>query len=352
MSKLFTISALTLSVGLFASSASAQVNLSGETAGQGGVPGTVHAHIAEAAAAAGVANVQVQYGQTLTNSVQNLAEGKTDIVSAPQSLPFMLSKGVGPYAKLGKEKGAELAANIRYLFTYSFGYTGLYAFDTVGVKGWEDLKGRKVYNGPPRGAALVSARQAIQLLGGGKDGTDYTGVQVNWAQDIKTVTDGSAEAVVLPMTFPDRRITAAVASGKMTLFSMTKDIFETEGFQRWATAPGGAPLRLPVEQMGYGNMADSVTVLSEDGIFRAVSTTGAEAVNKDMDEEMAYQLTKAVIDSLDALKGKTPWGPNVGLGVVSVPESGLCGVNPVKYHPGAVRAWEEAGYTIPDCAKP
>ena len=28
-----------------------------------------------------------------------------------------------------------------------------------------------------------------------------------------------------------------------------------------------------------------------------------------------------------------------------------CGPNPLKYHPGAVAAWEEAGYTIPDCAK-
>lgn len=352
MSRLFSISALATAAGVLASAAAAQVNLAGETAGQGGVPGTVHAHIAEVAAAAGIANVQVQYGQTLTNSVLNLAEGKSDIVSAPQSLPFLLSKGVGPYAKLGAEKGAELAANIRVLFTYSFGYTGLYAFDTVGLKGWEDLKGRKVYNGPPRGAALVSARQMIQLLGGGKDGTDYTGVQVNWVQDIKTITDGSAEAVVLPMTFPDRRVTAAVASGKITLYSPSKEIFDSEAFQKWATAPGGAPLRLPVDQMGYDNMADSVSVVSEDGVFRAVSTTGAEAVHKDMDEEMAYQLTKAVIESLDALKAKTPWGPNVGLGVVSVPESGLCGVNPMKYHPGAVRAWEEAGYTIPDCAKP
>jgi hypothetical protein len=30
----------------------------------------------------------------------------------------------------------------------------------------------------------------------------------------------------------------------------------------------------------------------------------------------------------------------------------MCGPSPVKYHPGAVRAWEEAGYTVPDCAKP
>lgn len=337
---------------LIAGAASAQVNLSGETAGQGGVPGTVHAHLGEVAAANGIANVQIQFGQTLTNSVQNLAEGKTDIVSSPQLLPFLLANGRGPYSALGKEAGAELAANIRVLFTYSFGYTGLYAFDANGVKGWEDLKGRRVYNGPPRGAALVMGQQIIQFMGGGKEGTDYTGIQVNWEQDIKTITDGSAEAIVLPMTFPDRRVTAALASGNMTLFSQPKEIFESEAFQKYASTPGAAPLRIPVENMGYGSMADQVTIVSEDGLFRAVSTTGSEIVHKDMDEELAYQLTKAVIDSLDALKAKAPWGPNVGLGVLEVPDSGLCGLNPMKYHPGAVRAWEEAGYTVPDCAKP
>ena len=29
----------------------------------------------------------------------------------------------------------------------------------------------------------------------------------------------------------------------------------------------------------------------------------------------------------------------------------MCGQNPIRYHPGAVAAWEEAGYTIPDCAQ-
>ena len=32
--------------------------------------------------------------------------------------------------------------------------------------------------------------------------------------------------------------------------------------------------------------------------------------------------------------------------------TGMCGAMPLKYHPGAVRAWEEAGYTVPDGEKP
>ena len=39
-------------------------------------------------------------------------------------------------------------------------------------------------------------------------------------------------------------------------------------------------------------------------------------------------------------------------GVIDKKTAGLCGANPVKFHPGAVRAWEEAGHSVPECAKP
>jgi len=33
-----------------------------------------------------------------------------------------------------------------------------------------------------------------------------------------------------------------------------------------------------------------------------------------------------------------------------VPMQGMCGANPVKYHPGAARAWIDAGYKLDECA--
>ena len=158
------------------------------------------AHLAEAAAAADVANIQVADGQTLTNSVQNVAEGNTDIAGTPYILPFLLSKGLGPYSKLGAEKGAELASNLRALYPVTLGIFALYAYDSKGLKGWDDLEGRTIYNGPPRGAAVTNARTIIQLTAGLKEGEGYEGVQVNWGQAVKTITDGSADAVVLPLS--------------------------------------------------------------------------------------------------------------------------------------------------------
>jgi len=110
--------ALGVATTLSLSTAQSAENLTGETASPGGSIHLSMAHLAEVAAAKGIANIQVADGQTLTNSIQNVAEGKSDIAGTPYILPFLLSKGRGPYSKLGKEKGAELADNLRALCLY------------------------------------------------------------------------------------------------------------------------------------------------------------------------------------------------------------------------------------------
>ena len=341
--------ALGMAALLASSAASAVENLTGETASPGGSIHLSMAHLAEVAAEAGVANIQVADGQTLTNSVQNVAEGKTDVAGTPYILPFLLSKGRGPYSKLGAEKGAELASNLRALYPVTLGIFALYAYDSKGLKGWGDLEGKTIYNGPPRGAAVANARAVIQLSAGLKEGDGYKGVQVNWGQAVKTITDGSADAVVLPILVPDSRITAALAAGNMTVWSLPKDKYEGDAFQKYLRAPGSAPFELSMSEMDLG---PGVTVKSEDGTFRGLATIGGDIVNKDMSFELAKGLTKAHIDTLDRLKAKAPFAKHAGYGIVDAVKSGMCGPNPLKYHAGAVAAWEEAGYVIDDCAKP
>ena len=125
---------LTLAASMI-SSAQAQTILTAETAAPNTTPGISIISLSEAAKKAGVADIQVSAGQTLTNSVQNVAEGKSDIAAAPYILPFLLSRGVGPYASLGKEKGAELVKNLAALYSYRVSVQGLYAYDSAKITG-------------------------------------------------------------------------------------------------------------------------------------------------------------------------------------------------------------------------
>lgn len=332
-----------------ASTSFAQSNLSAETAAPNTVPGTSVLSLGEVAAQEGIADIQVKTNQTLTNSVQNVAEGSTDVATAPFLLPFLLSRGAGPYGALGAEKGAELAGQLATLYTYRYSVYGLSAYDSKQFAGWDAIEGATLYNGPPRGAALTKARGLVKLATGLDDGEGYSGVQVNWGQAVKTITDGSADAHVLPMSFPDGRLGQASASGAITVFSFPKETFESESGEKFGNAPGNIALSMPIEENMFG---ENISVSSVDDVFRGYADVGGEIVNVSMDEELAYKLTKAFLDNIDVYKNKAPNMPSSWFGETKVQLTGLCGPSPLKYHPGAVRAWEEAGFTLPDCAKP
>ncbi len=227
--------------------------------------------------------------------------------------------------------------------------SGSYAYDSSNISGWDGLEGKTIYNGPPRGAALTNARLLIKVNTGMEEGSGYEGVQVNWGQAVKTIQDGSADAFVLPMSFPDPRVTAALASGDITIWSVSKEVFDGEAFQNVGKLPGTVPVELPLSEMGYG---DGVTVVSEDDMFRGPGTVGADIVNVNMDFDLAKSLTAAFIKNIESIyHTKAPFMPGTWHGETDPAITDMCGNNPIKYHPGAVAAWEEAGYTIPDCAK-
>lgn len=348
MSKFTTLTS-TVTALFIAAGAHAQANLTAETASPVSVPGVTVLALSELAAAAGIANIQVSAGQTLTNSTQNVAEGKTDIAASPFALPFLLSKGVGPFAKLGKDKGAELAANLAVLYTYRFAVYAVSSYESGNFGGYGAIEGATIYNGPPRGAALNRARAMVKLATGLDDGTGYTGVQVNWGQAVKTITDGSAAAQLLPMNFPDARQGQAAASGAMVVHSFPKDVFESDAGQRYAKAPGTAGVKVEIADKMFG---PKFSVISEDNMFRGYADIGGEVVNVSMADDMAYALTKAFLDGQELLNAKSPMMKTAWLAETALEFTGMCGPMPMKYHPGAVRAWEEAGFSLPDCAKP
>ncbi|MBD3662836.1 C4-dicarboxylate ABC transporter substrate-binding protein [Sulfitobacter sp. TSTF-M16] len=333
--------AITLATG-----AHAQANLTAETASPGGAVHLSPAHLTEIAGTKGIANIQLADGQTLTNSIQNVAEGKTDIAGTPYILPFLMSRGVGPYGSLGAEKGAELAGNLRAITPVTLGIFFLFAYDAKGIGGWDDIEGRTIYNGPPRGGALTNARSMIQIITGLKDGEGYTGIQTNWGQSGALIASGEPDAIVLPELFPGSRLTTAAAAGKMTGWSMPKEIYEGEAMQKYMVAPGSAPFTMNVDELSE-TMGDDWSFVSEDDTFRAFATIGGNVVHKDMDDTLVYDLVSAYVATMDDLKAKAPFGNSVGF---DAPMQGMCGANPVKYHPAAARAWRDAGYEVDDCA--
>ncbi|MDP5347017.1 MAG: C4-dicarboxylate ABC transporter substrate-binding protein [Paracoccaceae bacterium] len=329
-SRLTRTTAIVAGLMLSGQMALAQANLTVETSSAGNSPHLSTLHLADVVGRMGIANLQVQEGQTATNSMLNVAEGKSDIVTAPTLLHFLLEKGRGPFSSVG-ERGQEIAPNVKVSYT--------------------DIKGRTVWNGPPSGAALTVGRQTLQLGSGGfKDGEDYKGLQTNWGQLPTALVDGSAEAFMVPITFPSDRVVTALAAGNVNIISFPKDIWESEGMQKFLKAPGNAPVVIKGEEMGYAE-GSGVTLISEDGMFRSPGVPFATVARADLPDDVVKAIVAAYIATLPELKTRSPYAANVNYDVVDADVTGLCNGLSLKYHPGAVAAWEEAGYAIPDCAK-
>lgn len=332
------------------SAALAQANLTAETSSPGNSPHLSTVHLADALSREGIANIQVQEGQTATNSIVNLAEGKSDIATVPTVLHFLLEHGRGPFSKIG-EQGDAMADKVMALYPFNAGAYGLMTHVSTGIRSFEDLKNKTVWNGPPRGAALTLGRQTILLGSGGyEDGKDYKGFQTNWGELPTVLVDGSADAILVPLTFPSDRVTTALAAGEVNIISMPKAIFESEAVQKFLSAPGNSPIEIKEEDMGYGP-DQGVHLISEDGVFRSPGVPFATMVRADLDTELVKKMVAAYIASIPELKQRAPYARNVNFDVVDQATTGFCGGLTLKYHPGAVAAWEEAGYAIPDCAK-
>ena len=339
----------TLAASFVAGGAQAQsLKLTMTAGGIGGATDIAARNLAEVASANKIATIQVQVGKTLTKTLRDVAEGKTNITAGANVLPFLMSRGLGPYSGLGKENGKKLADSLRMLYPYHLASMYLVAFQSAGIDSFEKLRGKVVHNGPPRGGALITARQVIQLSAGLTDGKHYTGKQIAWGQATSIFLDRSVDAALRPGTNPAEFMPIYLAAGKLNLVSVPKAKWEGPAWQKFLNAPGNAPAFFPIRELEH--YGPNVKIISEDRMFRTVAITGGDFVNRNMDKNLAKALTAAFIKSVPNLMKKVPFAKGQRYGTVDNTEHGICNAG-VKLHPGAVEAWEEAGHKVVDCAK-
>lgn len=334
--------------------ATAQVTLTAETTTPGSSPHYIDTTLAAILDSAGVATLQITEGATLTNSVQAVAEGRLDMAPAPLILPFLLSRGIGPYSGVGAEDGAEMAANLRVLF-WNAGSAQIFAYyNSNPVDDIRSLDGLRIWNGPPRGAALTSGRAMVQLLSGGKDGEDYEGIQTPWPDTVSSITGGGADAWTIPEGLPSGRQIAIAAAGGITIHDVPSDILASELGQQILAAPGHAPYSMPVQAFRDAYAGNDITIVTDDDTFDSFATAFGQVVNASMDEELAYQITRAFLAGEERFIEGSPRGPfaNISFGDLDGVTQGACGAVQIKMHAGAIRAFEEAGHTVADCLRP
>ena len=255
--------------------------------------------------------------QSTGASVENIglvANGETEIAFVQNDVTY--------YAWTGTESFADKAkiTNIRGMAMLYPEVTQVIATKDSGIKTLADLKGKKVAVGAPGSGTEVNARQMLAEYGMTYDDlakADYLSFNEaadqlkNKQIDAAFVTGAVPTSAVTEVTQTADIVLVPVDSDKITALN-SKYPFYTE-----VVIPAGS----------YNGQETDVI---------AAAVMAMLVVPEDLDEELAYNLTKQIFDKRQIIIDTHARGNDIKL------ETALAGM-PIDLHPGAKRYYDEMG---------
>ncbi len=326
--KTLTFGLVAGAVALATTPASAQGILKGDTGGVGSVNHTFMIIMSTVLQKKIGVNLQVNEGQTLTKSTLKLGQGKIDVSVVPPVMVPWMHKGTRFYKK---RPGAAKKAinNIRLIMAYGSGVRHYLVWADSGIKTWADIKGKRIFVGPPRGGASPVAIQSIKLNSGLVNKKDYKEIRMPWNAGIQAMSDGKLDVFVRPAGVGAASIDQLGAKRKFRLLAINPN---APGMKKFIANGGRQIVRIPAGT--YNNQIDNNKDVVTDGFRHQL------AVRKDMSDDLVYRITKTIFDNLPEMQKSAVRLRDFSL---KVPFTAVI----LPLHPGAIRFYKEVGKKIP-----
>ncbi len=307
-----------------------------ECGAPGGLSCVVPQLIAKYAGQSGGYEIQVNEGQTLTKSALLLAHDRLGAAVYPPVAYDSMVNGTRMYAKQA-EKVKPVAANLRSLFGFAAGHIHALTYADSGIETFDDLKGKRVFVGPPSGGAVALTTGLINVSSGLKMGDDYEGVKMGWGAGLQAFEDGQFDVFMRPLPLNSALMEQIGLKRDLRLINMPEGTAGSDAWSKYTKTPGRLAGIIPA------NTYDKQVNKDED--VNTVMYTMVMGVHKDLDDKTAYDLTKAFWDNLDTSKAAV-----VTLAATTADQP-FVGLN-TPLHPGALKYYDEVGIAVPDHLKP
>lgn len=277
-------------------------------------------------------SIRVNAGQTATKSVINVASGKTTFAVSLPPIEGAFSRGIAMYEKIG-DKAKALSPNLRSVFGWTGGVSMLMAYESSGIEGWGDLRGKRVYLGPPGGNATRNHIQTIKLTAGLEPEKDYTPVYMGFQEGRDALTDGLVDAGFVMGSVQSARNQLMLKNKPGRVIGFSDDDLKNPATKKYLSNFGTVLVDLPAGTYEMQtNKADQVL----RGFTQNLIT------HKDADEEMVYQTTKAFWENYDQTVAVSAVMANA-----VKKDDPIVGIS-TPLHPGALRYYQEIGIDVPD----
>jgi TRAP transporter TAXI family solute receptor len=226
----------------------------------------------------------------------------------------------------GQLKGLKDKANIRTLLSIYSNFMHIVAIDGAGIKSVADLKGKRVSTGSPGSGTEVKGLRVLEAYG-------------ITPKDFKSHDRlGAAESAG---ALKDRKIDAFIWDGGLPTGAVL-DLAATPGIKITMIPHADA---IPKMVAKYGPLYFVANV--PKGMYKGVdedvpvaAATNLLIVNEKMDEKLAYQITKLVLEHTADLVAVHKAASEISL------KSAVVG-SPIPFHAGALRYFKEKGVKLP-----
>ncbi len=278
--------------------------------------------------------IQVSVGKPATKSALDAAQGKVDLfLTAPTINHFMQNTA----AMFKKVKNApELNSKLRGFLNYPLGPYHIVVYEESGIKSMDQFKGKKVFLGPPAGAATTVATQIVEGATGLKPGEDFEVVRFDWKSAETAFLDRQMDVYIGPTTVPSPSIQQFALVSPIRILGISDEAFKSKPIQAALKLPGRTIITIPTGI--YDNQVN-------EGPVRSIGSWVGLGSNKDMDADLVYNMMKTFWENIDEVHATADWMK------VITRESALLEMN-IPLHLGAYRYYKEQGWDIPEALIP
>lgn len=200
--------------------------------------------------------------------------------------------------------------------------------DSSDIRSLADLRGHRVSVGAPGSGTEVNAQQILNANGLTYDDIDEQ--RLNFNETADALANGDIDAGFWSVGAPTSSILNLATTQSIRMIPLSD--------AEMAAAVGANPIFARTMLPGgiYNGVADAVPVVGVPNVL---------VVSADMDEELAYQITRAMFENIADLQAVHPAANQTTIAFT-------LDATPVPLHPGAIRYFEETGATVPDRLRP
>ena len=279
--------------------------------------------------------IKVDATGAATKHMIDLANGKIDLCMTNPVVYFFMKNQKVMYEKLSDAPA--LSENLRLLFWFPYGQYHFVTYANAGIEKLQDIKGKKVFLGPPGGGAWNAAREWVVATTGLEPNKDFDNVKGSWSSAAQGFQDRQFDVYVVGGIAPFPQVEQLALTSKLHLLGLTKEEYEANPAAIEVTTKTGREVGI-IPTGIYGDGVDN-----RQDVYTLGSVVGV-SVNKDLDDETAYKLAKLFWEEARKNSDTHPWLKHLSMDY-AVREGGM------KLHPGAAKYYEEQGINIPSGSK-